>query len=66
MLPMGRDRRHESFGLAAGRTGEVRYLAVVDSLAALNRFFPAADTGIVTPRPASYSRVLAQSRADSA
>src|SRR5688572_2494977 len=29
-----------SFGLASGKTGELRYLAVVDSLAALNRFFP--------------------------
>ena len=26
-----------TFGLAAGRTGEVRYLAVVDSLAAVNQ-----------------------------
>jgi translocation and assembly module TamB len=55
-----------TFGLAAGRTGEVRYLAVVDSLAALNRFFPAADTGAVTPRPGAYGRILAQAKADSA
>jgi translocation and assembly module TamB len=55
-----------SFGLAAGRTGEVTYLAVVDSLAALNRFFPAADTSAVAPRPRGYARVLAQARADSA
>lgn len=55
-----------SFGLAAGRRGELRYLAVVDSLAALNRFFPAADTGMVTPRPRAYARAIARARADSA
>ena len=55
-----------TFGLAAGQNGELRYLAVVDSLAALNRFFPAADTGVVAPRPRGYSRIVAQAKADSA
>jgi hypothetical protein len=54
-----------SFGVAPGASGELRYLAVVDSLAALNRFFPAADTGLVVPRPRGYSRILARARADS-
>jgi translocation and assembly module TamB len=55
-----------SFGLAPGRSGELRYVAFVDSLGALNRFFPAADTGVVTPRPRDYARVVAQARRDSA
>jgi translocation and assembly module TamB len=55
-----------TFGVAPGRTGELQYLAVVDSLAALNRFLPAADTGVVAPRPRGYSRAVAQARADSA
>src|SRR5215203_2301313 len=55
-----------SFGLAAGKTGELRYHADVDSLAALNRFFPATDTTVVPPRPRGYARALAQAQADSA
>jgi hypothetical protein len=55
-----------TLGLAAGRRGELRYHASVDSLTALNRFFPAADTGLVTPRPRGYARLVAQARADSA
>jgi translocation and assembly module TamB len=55
-----------TFGLAPGKTGELHYRAEVDSLAALNRFFPAADTGLVVPRPRAYSRVVAQARRDSA
>jgi translocation and assembly module TamB len=55
-----------TFGLAAGRRGELRYRAAVDSLAVLNRFFPAADTSVVEPRPRGYSRIVAQARADSA
>src|SRR5262249_1721726 len=55
-----------TFGLAARHSGELRYTAFVDSLGAVNRFFPAADTGVVAPRPRGYSRVVAQARADSA
>ena len=48
------------------KTATLQYLAVVDSLAALNRFFPAADTGAVAPRPAGLrTRIVAQARADS-
>ena len=54
-----------SFGVAADRTGQLQYIAVVDSLAALNRFFPAADTGTVAPRPRDYARIVAQARAES-
>ena len=55
-----------TFGLAAGHRGALRYRASVDSLAALNRFFPAVDTGLVAPRPRGYTRALARARADSA
>ena len=55
-----------AFGVAPGKRGELTYLAVVDSLAALNRFLPAADTGVVPPRPRGYSRIVAQAKADSA
>ncbi|HUQ84385.1 MAG TPA: translocation/assembly module TamB domain-containing protein [Gemmatimonadaceae bacterium] len=55
-----------SFGLADGATGQLDYRVEVDSLAALNRFFPAADTGAVPPRPRGYSRIVAQAQADSA
>ena len=54
-----------SFGVAPGKRGELQYLAVVDSLAALNRFLPQADTGTVVPRPRGYSRLVAQAKADS-
>ena len=54
-----------TFGVAAGKTGVLRYHASVDSLAALNRFFPAADTGVVAPRPRGYAQIVAQARADS-
>lgn len=55
-----------TFGLAAGRSGALQYRARVDSLAALNRFFPVADTGVVEARPRAYSRAVAKARADSA
>ena len=55
-----------TFGLAPGQSGELRYFASVDSLGALNRFLPAADTGAVAPRPGQYARVVAQARKDSA
>jgi translocation and assembly module TamB len=55
-----------TFGLAPGESGELRYFASVDSLGALNRFFPAADTGVVPPRLRGYARAVAQARRDSA
>jgi translocation and assembly module TamB len=57
-----------SFGLAAGRTGTLTYLADVDSLAALDRVLPhtGPDTGVVRPRPAVIARAVRRARADSA
>lgn len=57
-----------SFGLAAGRSGELTYTAAVDSLGALARWLPraAVDTGVVRPRPWRVRRALARARADSA
>ncbi len=54
-----------TFGLAAGRSGELSYRLAVDSLGAYARFFP-RDTGAVAPRPAANARRVAAARADSA
>ena len=56
-----------TFGLAAGRQGELSYRVAVDSLGALERWLPrsASDTGLVTPRPGRLARALRVARADS-
>jgi translocation and assembly module TamB len=41
-----------SFGIAPGRVGTLAYRLAVDSLHTLAPWIPAADTGIVAPRPA--------------
>jgi len=63
-IPNGSASAAGSFGLVAGHTGTLRYKVAVDSLDALARVLPVADTGVVRPRPA----ILAQrtARADSA
>lgn len=59
---------HGTFGLVAGRTGELTYQVAIDSLGAFNRFVPrsATDTGAVAPRPGRVAAALAKARADSA
>jgi translocation and assembly module TamB len=52
------------FGLATGRVGTLNYVVSIDSLGALSRILPAADTGVVVPRPAILAERVA--RADSA
>ena len=64
--PSARALLNGSFGLAEGREGTLAYTVQVDSLAAFNRFLPAADTGIVAPRPRGAALALARARADSA
>lgn len=55
-----------SFGLVAGRTGELRYNVAIDSLGAYNRWIPGGDqAGVVRPRSALVSRALARAREDS-
>jgi translocation and assembly module TamB len=54
-----------SFGLAAGRTGELRYSVAIDSLGAYNKWIPGAQSGIERPRSALVSRALERARADS-
>ncbi|HET6700689.1 MAG TPA: hypothetical protein VFH14_02735, partial [Gemmatimonadaceae bacterium] len=39
-----------TFGLVAGRTGELSYRVNVDSISGLARWLPAQDTAVVTPR----------------
>lgn len=57
-----------TFGVVAGRTGELSYHAQLDSLGAFNRWLPrsSADTGVVAPRPARLVSALERARADSA
>ena len=54
-----------SFGLAAGRTGELAFNVNVDSLSKFARWLP-RDTGYVAPRPGVAARALEKARADSA
>ncbi|MBW3534712.1 MAG: translocation/assembly module TamB [Gemmatimonadetes bacterium] len=53
-----------SFGLVEGRSGELRYTLVVDSLAGLSGMIP-ADTGVVVDRPMRRARAVGAARADS-
>jgi translocation and assembly module TamB len=56
-----------TFGLVAGRTGELRYSVAVDSLSAYNRWIPGGEQrGVVKPRSALVSRAIARAREDSA
>jgi translocation and assembly module TamB len=56
-----------SFGLVANKSDSLTYAIDVDSLGALNRWFPRApDTTAVPPRPAVTARIIAGARADSA
>lgn len=65
-VPRGRADAGGSFGLVPGRSGELRYTATVDSLGALARLLPPADTGVVPPRPGILRQRVARARADSA
>ena len=53
-----------TFGLAAGREGELVVQGQADSLSRFARWFP-RDTGVVAPRPARVAKALKQARADS-
>jgi translocation and assembly module TamB len=57
-----------TFGLAAGRTGELAYTLSVDSLGVLNPFIPRdpSDTGEVRPRPGILAERVRRARTDSA
>jgi translocation and assembly module TamB len=62
--PFGLAEAVGSFGLAAGRTGELTYRVEIDSLRALERFIP-RDTGVVAPRPGRVAKAIETARADS-
>jgi hypothetical protein len=55
-----------TFGLAAGRTGELRYSVAIDSLGAYNKWIPGAQSGVERPRSALVRSALERARADSA
>jgi translocation and assembly module TamB len=65
-IPQGVANASGTFGLAPGKSGELRYHVVVDSLGRLASLFPPADTGMVLPRPGILAERLARVRADSA
>jgi translocation and assembly module TamB len=66
LAPSARALLNGTFGLTEGREGTLVYTVQVDSLAAFNRFLPAADTGVVAPRPRQAAIARARVRADSA
>ena len=56
-----------TFGLVAGRVGELRYAVAIDSLGAYNRWIPGGEQrGEVRPRSALIARAIQRARADSA
>jgi translocation and assembly module TamB len=55
-----------TIGTAPGRTGELRYLVSVDTLAALRRWLASPDSGVVRQRPAILAAAIARAKADSA
>ena len=55
-----------TIGTAPGRTGDLRYIASVDTLAALRRFIANPDSAVVRPRPAILAAAIARAKADSA
>lgn len=65
-IPQGEATASGTFGLARGRSGELRYHVVVDSLNRLASLLPPADTGMVAPRPGILAGRAARARADSA
>ncbi len=64
IVPEGIVNAKGSFGLAAGRTGQLTYHVNVDSLNRLGQLLPAS-TGDVPPRPGILASRIAQARADS-
>jgi translocation and assembly module TamB len=65
-IPQGIANASGTFGLAAGKTGQLRYHVDVDSLGRLASLLPPPDTGVVAPRPGILSARLSKARADSA
>ncbi|MEO8193882.1 MAG: translocation/assembly module TamB domain-containing protein [Gemmatimonadales bacterium] len=65
-IPQGVATASGDFGLARGKSGQLRYHVNVDSLNRLASFFPPADTGFVQARPGILSTRMARARADSA
>lgn len=57
---------HGTLGLVAGRDGTLDFAVGVDSLQAFARYLPAADTGVVRPRPRQRAILLEEARRDSA
>ncbi|HWZ60067.1 MAG TPA: translocation/assembly module TamB domain-containing protein [Gemmatimonadaceae bacterium] len=55
-----------SFGLVAGRTGELTYRVQLDSLSAIRRWLPPPDTSRATSRESMYVQAVQRMRGDTA
>jgi translocation and assembly module TamB len=55
-----------TFGLVAGRSGELTYHVAIDSLSALQRFLPPPDTTRAAPRELAYIQAVRRVRGDTA
>ncbi|HEU4995636.1 MAG TPA: translocation/assembly module TamB domain-containing protein [Gemmatimonadaceae bacterium] len=67
MIIASRNRLDASgtFGLVAGRTGDLRYQLRVDSLGAFSGWIPGSEVGVERPRPLLVRRAVERARADS-
>lgn len=63
--PSSRADVQGTFGMTGGREGRLVYTIGLDSLAAFSRWLPAADSGVVEPRPGIAAKAIAQARSDS-
>ena len=64
-IPQGNATASGNFGLAPGRSGQLRYHVVVDSLGRLASLLPPAQEGAVAPRPGILANRVARARSDS-
>ena len=65
-IPQGVAMASGDFGLARGRSGQLKYHVAVDSLNTLASFFPPVQPGTIPPRPGILAQRIAKARADSA
>jgi len=64
-VPEGIANASGTFGLVAGKSGDLRYHVAIDSLSQLAPFLPAAQQGVVLPRPGILAQRIAKVTRDS-
>ncbi|MEP6904991.1 MAG: translocation/assembly module TamB domain-containing protein, partial [Gemmatimonadales bacterium] len=65
-VPEGIANATGTFGLVAGKSGDLKYHIAIDSLSQLAPFLPAAQQGDVLPRPGILAKRVSQATRDSA